>query len=57
MKTIILAAGYSTRLRPLTDHIAKPLLPIGSATILDLILEKVLQSKSVDKVLVVVSRS
>jgi glucose-1-phosphate thymidylyltransferase len=53
MKTIILAAGYSTRLRPLTDRIAKPLLPIGSATILDLILEKVLQVESIESVLVV----
>ena len=55
MKTIILAAGYSTRLRPLTDHIAKPLLPIGSATILDLILEKVLQVESIERVIVVVN--
>ena len=55
MKTIILAAGYSTRLRPLTDQIAKPLLPIGSATILDLILEKVFQVESAEGVFVVVN--
>lgn len=55
MKAIILAAGYSTRLRPLTDKTAKPLLPIGSTTILDLILEKVLQLRNLEKILVVVN--
>ncbi len=55
MKVIILAAGYSTRLRPLTDHIAKPLLPIGSKTILELILEKVLPLEGLGKILIVVN--
>ncbi len=53
MKAIILAAGYSTRLRPLTDHTAKPLLPIGSKTILDLIIQKVLPIRNLKKILIV----
>lgn len=55
MKVILLAAGYSTRLRPLTDHTAKPLLLIGARTILDLILEKVLRIKDLKKILIVVN--
>ena len=55
MKAIILAAGYSTRLRPLTDQTAKPLLLVGSKTILDSIFEKVLRIKNLDKILVVVN--
>ena len=35
MKTIILAAGYATRLYPLTEHFPKPLLPVGGRPILD----------------------
>lgn len=34
MKSIILAAGYATRLYPLTENFPKPLLQIGSSTIL-----------------------
>ena len=56
MKAIILAAGYSTRLRPLTDHTPKPLLQIGSRTILDMILKQVLEITEVDQILVVVNR-
>ena len=35
MKCIILAAGYATRLYPLTENFPKPLLPVGKKTILD----------------------
>ena len=35
MKNIILAAGYATRLYPITENFPKPLLKIGDSTILD----------------------
>ncbi|MBR2258955.1 MAG: nucleotidyltransferase family protein [Blautia sp.] len=35
MKCIILAAGYATRLYPLTENFPKPLLMVGEKTILD----------------------
>jgi len=41
MKALILAAGYATRLRPLTDTIPKQLLPVGGRPMVDLILEKI----------------
>ncbi len=39
MKAIILAAGYATRLRPLTDTWAKELLPVGGRPIIDRIVD------------------
>jgi UDP-N-acetylglucosamine diphosphorylase / glucose-1-phosphate thymidylyltransferase / UDP-N-acetylgalactosamine diphosphorylase / glucosamine-1-phosphate N-acetyltransferase / galactosamine-1-phosphate N-acetyltransferase len=39
MQAIILAAGKGTRLRPLTETIPKPLLPLGHTTILGHIIE------------------
>ncbi len=39
MKAIILAAGYATRLYPLTENFPKPLLPVGGKPILDWLIE------------------
>jgi glucose-1-phosphate thymidylyltransferase len=35
MRALLLAAGYATRLRPLTDVVAKPLLPVGGRPMID----------------------
>jgi glucose-1-phosphate thymidylyltransferase len=45
---LVLAAGYATRLRPLTDTIAKPLLPVGGRPILDWLRDKVEEVPDVD---------
>lgn len=41
MKSLILAAGYATRLSPLTDDLPKQLLPVGGRPIVDWILDKI----------------
>lgn len=41
MKVVILAAGYATRLYPLTEHRPKALLPLRQRTLLDCIVEQV----------------
>ena len=41
MKSIILAAGYATRLYPLTENSPKPLLEIGESTILGRLLDDI----------------
>ena len=40
MKAVVLAAGYATRLYPLTENTPKPLLRVGNKTIIDNILLK-----------------
>jgi len=35
LRGIVLAAGYGTRLAPLSDHVPKPLLPVPGGTVLD----------------------
>ncbi len=51
MKCIILAAGYATRLYPLTESFPKPLLEVGGKTILDWLIEDI--SGEIDEFLVV----
>ncbi len=41
MKALILAAGYATRLRPLTESIPKQLLPVGGRPLVDWIVDKI----------------
>ena len=41
MKAIVLAAGYATRLYPLTENFPKPLLPVGGKPIIDWLIEDV----------------
>jgi glucose-1-phosphate thymidylyltransferase len=53
VKAIVLAGGYATRLRPLTDRVAKPLLPVGGRPLVDWILERIEQIPEVDGVHVV----
>jgi glucose-1-phosphate thymidylyltransferase len=53
MRVIVLAAGYATRLRPLTETIAKPLLPVGGRPMIDRILDKVDELDDVEGIHVV----
>lgn len=41
MKCLILAAGYATRLYPLTENFPKPLLKVGDKTILDHLIDDI----------------
>jgi mannose-1-phosphate guanylyltransferase len=51
MKAFLLAAGLGTRLRPLTDHVPKCLVPVGGRPLLDLWLDN-FRRAGVDDVLV-----
>ena len=53
MKCIILAAGYATRLYPLTENFPKPLLKVRKKTILDWLLEDIDRSGRVDEYIVI----
>ena len=51
MKCLILAAGYATRLYPLTENFPKPLLKVGEKPILDWLVDDV--SPAIDEFIVV----
>ena len=53
MKCLILAAGYATRLYPLTENFPKPLLKVGDKTILDWLLEDLDKTGLIDEYIVV----
>lgn len=53
MKCIILAAGYATRMYPLTKDFPKPLLTIGGSTILDRLLDDLEQISEIDECVVI----
>ena len=44
MKAVILAGGLGTRLRPLTEVIPKPLLPIGESNVLEIQIQSLKRS-------------
>ena len=53
MKCLILAAGYATRLYPLTENFPKPLLTVGDKTILDWLVDDIDTSGEVDEYVVI----
>lgn len=53
MKAVVLAAGFATRLYPLTLERPKPLLPVGGRPLLDHILERLEEVPGLDRVVVV----
>ncbi len=53
MKNIIIAAGYATRLYPLTENFPKPLLRIGESTILDRMLADLDNISDIDEHIIV----
>lgn len=53
MKCLILAAGYATRLYPLTENFPKPLLTVGEKTILDWLIDDIDGAGLVDEYVVI----
>ena len=57
MKNIVLAAGYATRLYPVTEHFPKPLLAIGGRTILDRLICDIDTIEDINEHLIVSNRT
>ena len=53
MRALILAAGYATRLHPLTENRAKGMLPVGGRPMLDWVADKIDEIEAVDELHVV----
>ena len=53
MKCLILAAGYATRLYPLTENFPKPLLEVQGKTILDWLIDDMASAKAIDEYVVI----
>ena len=52
MKTVILAAGAGSRLKPLTDHTPKCLLKVGGKCILEMTVENLLATNNSDIIII-----
>jgi len=53
MKALVLAAGYATRLKPLTDTVAKPLLPLAGRPVLDYVYDRIEEVEKLDELHIV----
>ena len=53
MKSIILAAGYATRLYPLTENFPKPLLKAGNKSILDRLIDDIDSVEKIDEHIII----
>ena len=53
MKCLILAAGYATRLYPLTENFPKPLLKVKNKTIIDWLIDDIESSKKIDEYIII----
>ena len=53
MKCLILAAGYATRLYPLTENFPKPLLKVGEKSILDWLVDDLVETPDIDEFVVI----
>lgn len=53
MKSIVLAAGYATRLYPLTENFPKPLLEVAGKSILDWLLEDIDTIEGIDEHIII----
>ena len=53
MKNIVIAAGYATRLYPLTENFPKPLLKVGSRSILERMIDDIDTISDIDEHLIV----
>lgn len=53
MKCLVLAAGYATRLYPLTENFPKPLLTVGDKTIIDWLIDDIDTANTVDEYIII----
>ena len=44
LQAVIMAGGFGTRLRPLTEHLPKPMLPVGDRPLMERIIEQLQQA-------------